>query len=759
MLFPDNKLMIRLLQQLSVYLRIFVVFAASILLLVLAAWCFWWLPQGVDIIVKATETRWSGIVLLLMLFFWVYVNWYSGRILVYHKNQHFSWQPVGWEPVLMVHMPRLLGFLCFTVTGLAILQSPAGIGERPMVWLPLLTALHIPLYFLAGRMLDYWGNRLAVKNKLLPLCTWLLASLFAVILCCGWINTVPALVTGICWMQYASLFLVINRNKLNIPGNQWLRSPFFTHFLKKVWGGAGSSQTSVAEEALLFAIFNGISLAAAVCYFTAIFYLPFANGIGSFPFALLALGVLLGFANIISLLSILSGINYTVAYIALVVVIGYLFEPHNVRIYQNDSDTAKVFEERQQLEEFFVNWLQQRQAEIQRDSIYPVFFVLADGGASRSGYWTAAVLSRLEEGSGRRFSRHLLCLSGASGGSMGNSTFFCLLQQRDSIYHAGHTLQQEAQDYLRSDFLTYTLARTMGPDLFRPVFPFPFIYDRAAALEYATEQAAPDSVIIGRAFRQMVSGLVTQKGDSTYQLPILHINTTRMQDGTPGLVSNIMVDSSIFGKRIDVLGLLEPGQDMRLSTAVILGARFPYMSPAGRIRDNYFVDGGYFDNSGAGAVHEMILQLNQWVHDSSWFSQYPRLRQLQLSEKLRWYVIHITNASPDPVVLKKVHPVVNDLVSPIQTLMGSYSTQTVVNNLRLIRYLGELNKDTTYFPISLYEKHDSNIYPMNWAISDSTLHKMDHRLNHYPRLDSLVRWIRNNFNLPAGEVSELGKGT
>ena len=64
-----GKMIIRLLLQLSIYLRVFIVFAAAIVLLILAAWCFWWLPQGVDMILKATETRWSGITLLLMLFF------------------------------------------------------------------------------------------------------------------------------------------------------------------------------------------------------------------------------------------------------------------------------------------------------------------------------------------------------------------------------------------------------------------------------------------------------------------------------------------------------------------------------------------------------------------------------------------------------------------------------------------------------------------------------------------------------------------
>lgn len=747
----------RLLQQLSVYLRIFTVFAAAIILLVLAAWCFWSLSQGVDIVVKATETRWSGIVMLLMLFFWAYVNWYSGRILAFHKNQRFAWHPVGWEPALLKHLPGLLGFLCFTVIGLAILQCPAGIGRLPDGLLLLIAALHIPLYLLATRVMERWGDQLAKKSQLPAFFSGLLASLPAVIVFCGWINTVPALVIGICWMQYSALFMVHNRQKLNIRTNIWLNKPLFKRFLQRVWNGAGAVQPRMGEEALLFAIFNGISLAAAVCYLTAIFYLPFANSIGSFSFALLALGVLLGFANIISLLSILSGINFTVVYFVLVLVIGYLFEPHNVRIAEDRNSTAKIFDQRQHLEEFFINWLQQREAEIRRDSIYPVFFVLADGGASRSGYWTAAVLSRLEEGSGNHFSRHLLCLSGTSGGSVGNSTFFCLLQLKDSIYKARHTLLQEAQDYLKSDFLTYTLARTMGPDLFRPIFPFPFIYDRAAALEHAVEHAAPDSIVMHKSFEQLFSGIIARREDSAYRLPILCINTTRMQDGTPGLISNIAIDSAVFGKRIDVLGLLGAGEDMRLSTAAILGARFPYLSPAGRIQHNYFVDGGYFDNSGAGAVQEMILQLNQWSHDSSWFSQYPRLRQLELGKKLRWYVIHITNSSLDPVVLDKVHPVINDLASPIQTLIGSYSTQTVVNNLRLIRYLGELNRDTTYFPISLYEKNDSNEYPMNWAISDTTLRKMNDRLYHYPRLDSLINWISNNFNLPAGEVSELGK--
>src|SRR5690606_29832459 len=118
------------------------------------------------------------------------------------------------------------------------------------------------------------------------------------------------------------------------------QKPLFSPVLKKVWDGTGGAHERMAEEALLFAIFNGISLVAAICYLTAIFYLPFANSIGSFPFVLLAFGILLGFANMISLVSMLSGINVTVVYVLLVFVVGYLFEPHNVRILRNCKSEA-----------------------------------------------------------------------------------------------------------------------------------------------------------------------------------------------------------------------------------------------------------------------------------------------------------------------------------------------------------------------------------------------------------------------------------
>ena len=85
-----------------------------------------------------------------------------------------------------------------------------------------------------------------------------------------------------------------------------------------------------------------------------------------------------------------------------------------------------------------------------------------------------------------------------------------------------------------------------------------------------------------------------------------------MQDGNPGVVTNLTLDSATFNNRVDVIKLLDKKVDITLTSASILGARFPYLSPAGRIGRNYFVDGGYFDNSGAGVVQEMIRAYYQY---------------------------------------------------------------------------------------------------------------------------------------------------
>jgi hypothetical protein len=169
---------------------------------------------------------------------------------------------------------------------------------------------------------------------------------------------------------------------------------------------------------------------------------------------------------------------------------------------------------------------------------------------------------------------------------------------------------------------------------------------------------------------------------------------------------------------------------------VALGARFPYFSPAGRIGDQYFVDGGYFDNSGAGVVHEMILDLQSMIMDSIKNNpQHPY-------QKIRFNVLHITNQTETEKKIEKIHPLINDLAAPVKTILGSYASQTDINNLRLYKYLLEIYKgDTSYRSINLYKKGEEDGYPMNWSISDQSLSRMNKRLATHEGIANIVQSI------------------
>ncbi len=231
-----------------------------------------------------------------------------------------------------------------------------------------------------------------------------------------------------------------------------------------------------------------------------------------------------------------------------------------------------------------------------------------------------------------------------------------------------------------------------------------------------------------------------------------------MQDGLPGLISNIKPDPGVFGRRLDVLALLPRTQELRLSTAIVLGARFPYLSPAGCItrrqrkangtmikESHYFVDGGYFDNSGAGVIHETIMEMNRLIHNDTFLLQ----RYGRQLNKIRFLVIHITNTPYAACKFSKTLPFNNDLAAPLLTLAGSYSSQTSVNNSRLEHYIRTLYYQDTllakaclhkaYYEVNLYSNNSEESYAMNWSISDATLKRMQSRLCNNDRLDSLIR--------------------
>ena len=768
-------------------------FFPGILFLVLAMWCFWSLNQGKDIIVAFTENHQAKAFFFIAIAFWIYVTWYSARVVAYLKkakqedridqiaesrsasqkelnrsNPRFFELPPVWLQVF----PHILGFACLLTIELAVLQSPVlGVDAIPgtkAAWFFLLGM--IISWGLDGMVREFAAKQLRVSRILfyVALGVFLLAAILV-------ISNKKGSILSLLWvllLLHIVFLIYINLRKKVVPAATAARPFILKRFMYWLMDFLRIPRT----ETGYFLWFNLVGLAGLVIYIMAIQSIDISWQLGPFPLVLLAFAVLLGFGNILTALSVKISLNLHFIVFLIALLLGST-ETHYVRTKPVETPAQKgIFSQRQDIQTYVRNWVADRGAAI--DSArgnYPVYFVLANGGASRSGYWTASVLGKLEDATARTsdpFSQHVFCLSGTSGGGVGVATFFSLLYERSKLPKETEvSFLGSARLFLKKDFLTHTLAHMLGPDYFKYIFHVnnDELSDRAGALEETIELGAnnvPDPL---RARMDEPLSKMVALNNQPYRLPILCINTTRMQDGNPGVVTNIRLNKEIFNNRVDVLGILNDTLDMRLSTASIMGARFPYVSPAGRIDQwlpeqvrvkkndslliHYFVDGGYFDNSGAGVVQEMMRAMLIQADTAK-----DQLFKKRVG-KLQMVVMHITNSPVGVAPLGTVPPIRNDLSSPILTVLGAYDMQTTVNDKRLINFLRDVDRDSVchgaeYYPVHLYkdaaEKSAARLrgdtlkevpYAMNWFISDTTLKRMDARLFDHPRLDSLIKRI------------------
>lgn len=716
-------------------------FFSGILFLLACFGAFVTLTQGKDLMVLSSERPGNFLFFLVALICLVMVCWYGARLVAAARQEITP----GYLPVfLFTHVPRLIGFTFFTLFIIAFLQT-ALFSPLKTIFYWGIFILSFPYYWLLSKFIESKFKRIVFNWIFLG--AILLITLLSVLVSFKLKNNEWLIIADLLLIQWGFLVFVITRRKwLNDAAAKSVNQLQVPGIIKTLSQKAGISP---AEE-LFHVVFVVLAFFVLIVYTWSTFSVPFAVYITPFPFVLLAFTVFAGVGSFLTHRSIRWGFNIHLLVFILVFIIGFWTERHKVNLVH--SDTAN-FKQRAPLKQYFKTWMEERKTAIDTSSSYPVYFVLADGGASRSGYWVASVLSRLQDETGGRFGKHLFCLSGASGGSVGNASFYLLLKKRgnENINPADSSYLKDARAYLKSDFLTYTASRMLGHDFFVQLWPFSTTGDRAAALTEALEQAPEGNGIFLKDSINMntrLSALMTDQRNIRAAMPVLCINTTRMQDGKPSVIStiNIKANEREFNNRLDVLDLLQDTTlDMKLSSAVVLGASFPYLSPAGRIDGkvknvndslsvNYFVDGGYVDNSGAGVVHEMIIQLRRMMNESGWGdASKARLAKLNIQ------VIHITNGPSGDMLVHKVNPFINDLAAPLTTLVGSFGIQTTVNDSRLKNYMRDFTgNDINYWDINLYRPNEPLKYSMNWVISKRTLDSMDNRLYQHRDLNILA---------------------
>ena len=298
----------------------------------------------------------------------------------------------------------------------------------------------------------------------------------------------------------------------------------------------------------------------------------------------------------------------------------------------------------------------------------PLVLVASTGGGIRSAYWTAFALDCafgasespvagdpcLRRRAGDRYGRSdaLFAVSGISGGSLGIAEYAAHLARADD--EPGTWIRRR----LDVDGLSPAAGWWLFAEISRVFLQFDVPRDRASVLEQAWERRWPDD--------GLEDGVLATTARP--HVPLLLLNATNVDDGCRisvsaldgnirrereapqpvGCRSNALFDeasgsvpdvgapsglaaSSVLPATYDLVDYLcRPGGDVRLSTAALLSARFPYVNPSGRIVPDrgcagdlpptlHAVDGGYLDTSGASTLVELsaVLQplVERWNHD------------------------------------------------------------------------------------------------------------------------------------------------
>ncbi len=286
---------------------------------------------------------------------------------------------------------------------------------------------------------------------------------------------------------------------------------------------------------------------------------------------------------------------------------------HEIRILAEKPNT----EDRLELKTHFNAWLKNLDSNYQYGmtldtfgtvtasaKTFPVFFIAAEGGALRTGAFTAMMLARIQD-SMPAFKDHVYCMSGVSGGSLGLALFNSFYATPvDTTYKASKIFFN--QDYLSAVIGKLVFAEIIG--YFLPCHVQKF--DRAIALEKGWEHgwAKADTALKDNVFSTSYDRFINPK------YPALFINTTESETGFQCVWSNVKVDSLLYPEVRDLYG--RSRYAVNYSTAINLSSRFPLISPGAALPykcdkfKRHYVDAGYFENKGDHTLLEIIEKLN-----------------------------------------------------------------------------------------------------------------------------------------------------
>lgn len=381
----------------------------------------------------------------------------------------------------------------------------------------------------------------------------------------------------------------------------------------------------------------------------------------------------------------------------------------------------------------FRRWLDARKDKSDFSSArsYPVYVVAAEGGGIYAAFRTATFLATLQ-GECPRFSHHLFAISSVSGGSVGAAVYSGLMEKvnqgderfqpnsgcvKQGANRGGFFFNDLAEDILKDDFLSPVLAAFLFPDFLQKFLFFPISqFDRSIALEKSLETSwdrqtgdyharFPQRWIDNaNPLREPFADQWNLKSD----VPALFINTTEIETGRGRVFAPFAIKTSevssfqLSGLKTesDAAGLDVP---LRLSTAAVISARFPWLTPPGSFHRTapdtkvHLVDGGYFDNSGVVTALAIVREMEAALNEMS-----PRLKV-----EINMIVLTSKDFGDSPMVL-------GDYLAPFQTLDSTRMARGTIAVEQAERQLSE-TKSTVLEKAELVGY--SYPLPLGWRLS------------------------------------------
>ena len=688
----------------------------------LAIFAFLIAPQGADVLLSITEDAAASfqvmplIWLMVALFFWSIASEFCTRFIIYltdNSGRSLAPQRVIFRKKIQGVLSRIFLFLPVTILFCAFIRAWLFNWKdfnTGTIMLAFMTILFILLVMALVLYLLYMRDGIKNFTKKYPAFGWLHISESER----QWVNKLYGILNDvrvdIPVKEEASALKDLPR-EISLPNGMKLPEAFIPY-----------AQNPIREENLDIWMFR-IPLSFYPCLRKQLFYLSLSAVFFILLFAFLPAEAYM-FFGAASLICLAFGcwqvvfiiihfcdkaqrkIPVRLILLLLFVVSSFYNRDHPVRVLS--SSTVQ----RPPLQTHFDEWLKAlaadsiNESKIQppyrkgsfRDTI-PVVFVAAEGGALRTGAFTSMILSKLSD-QYPLFPDYIYCYSGVSGGTLGSNFFnttYISKQNGDTASYAVAT-----KKFFGTDFLAAATGKLVFGEIINYFIPWHIpVFDRAIALEKAWESGEH------QAQGNILSGSFSITNQQ--RMPAVFINTTEAESGLQCIWSNVSLDSLTLGRQRDLAR--RSGIDLRYSTAINLSTRFPLVSPGatifyadGEVKERkHFVDGGYFENTGAETLLEVM-----------------KLLKLE-NKKVKPYVLQFNFADDDSTITPTSIKKFSEVMEIIGAIYNTRSGRSNISQAYLEQYVRSLNGEFISLNLSLNTKQ----FPMSWILSNTAMDRLN----------------------------------